>query len=78
MVRGLLWLCRKPKPDMNLNTSGWLVLTRNFVVGSHLQNDTHPVLVVQHAIGPLAELGGQHRRTRGLLLPRLLSGQVAV
>jgi hypothetical protein len=25
---------------MNSNTSGWLVLTRNFVAGSHPQNDT--------------------------------------
>jgi len=24
---------------MNSNTSGWLVLTRNFVAGSHPQND---------------------------------------
>ncbi len=25
---------------MNSSTSGWLVLTRNFVAGSHPQNDT--------------------------------------
>jgi hypothetical protein len=25
---------------MNSNTSGWLVLTRNFVAGSHPQNDS--------------------------------------
>jgi hypothetical protein len=29
----------KNKNDMNLSTSGWLVLTRNFVAGSHPQND---------------------------------------
>jgi hypothetical protein len=29
----------KTKTDMNSSTSGWLVLTRNFVAGSHPQND---------------------------------------
>jgi hypothetical protein len=33
-------------------------------------------LVGQPAIGLFAEFGGHHRRTRDLLLPRLLSGQV--
>jgi hypothetical protein len=37
---------------------------------------TEDQLVEQPAIGLLAELGWQHRRTRDLLLPRLLSGQV--
>jgi hypothetical protein len=32
-------LDRKTKTDMNSSTSGWLVLTRNFVAGSHPQND---------------------------------------
>jgi hypothetical protein len=33
-------LVRKNKTDMKSCTSGWLVLTRNFVAGSHPQNDT--------------------------------------
>jgi hypothetical protein len=37
---------------------------------------TEDQLVEQPAIGLFAEFGGYHRRTRDLLLPRLLSGQV--
>ena len=37
---------------------------------------TEDQLVEQPAIGLFAELGGHHRRTRDLLLPRLLSGQI--
>jgi hypothetical protein len=53
-------LDRKTKTDMNSSTSGWLVLTRNFVAGSHPQNDNRseePQLDGNLATSRLAKTG---------------------
>ena len=39
---------------------------------------TEDQLIEQPAIGLFRELGAHHRRTHDLLLPRLLSGQIAL
>ena len=42
---------------MNSHTSGWLVLTRNFVAGSHPQNDSYPRMLSE-----LASVEIDHRK----------------
>ena len=49
-------LDQKTKNDMNSSTSGWLVLTRNLVAGSHPQNDMVGVSIVNGTADQVALL----------------------
>ncbi len=65
---------------MNSNTSGWLVLTRNFVAGSHPQNDSsdnlYAVINYDNAILRFAADGTASLFASGLNNPNFIAIEV--